>query len=260
MIGGKAGLRILIVVQGPYGERIERHIREHSPSDWIVESIRLTTALPPLIDEPEEFLPHDLPASDLIVFLSETEQAPQLIPDIVDITGAKAVVVPIDNSQWVPTGLKNQIQQELQSKGIGSAWPKTFCTLTETGYGYRHAGESYQNEIIAEFARYFGRPKLKIKVNPQTRIIEAAEVERGAPCGSTHHTAAGLSGVHADDAVPKAGLICHHYPCQASMQAEQIDKSLYDTLMHLSGYVVNEDVEEQVKPYRTPPRYMTPPD
>ena len=85
------------------------------------------------------------------------------------------------------------------------------------------------------------------------------EVERGSPCGSSHHTAAGLIGIHADEAVPKAGLICHHYPCQASMQQEQIDKALYDTLMHLSGYVVNEDVEEQVKPFKTPPMYITPP-
>ena len=65
--------------------------------------------------------------------------------------------------------------------------------------------------------------------------------------------------MHVDDAVPKAGLICHHFPCQASMQTEQIDKALYDTLMHLSGYVVNEDIEPQIKPFKTPPMYMTPP-
>lgn len=253
-------MKILIVVQGPYGERIEKHIRDKSPSTWIINTFMLTTALPPLVDDPDEFLPLELPASDLIVFLSETEQAPQLIPDLVTMTGAKAVIAPIDNSQWVPMGLKNQIQRELTAKGIGSAWPKTFCTLTESGYGYRHAGESYKDENIAEFARYFGRPRLHIKVNPDTKLIESVKVERGAPCGSTHHTAQGLIGIHADDAVPRAGLICHHYPCQASMQAEQIDKQLYDTLMHLSGYVVNDDVEEQVKPYRAPTKYLTPSD
>jgi hypothetical protein len=252
-------VRILIVIQGPYGERISRNIKEKSPAEWAVESVKLTMALPPLIDEPEEFLPPELPQSDLIVFLSETQQASQLIPDIVAATGAKAVIAPIDNSQWVPMGLKNQLQKELAAKGIGSAWPKTFCTLTENSYGYRHAAESYKDNLIAAFAQHFGKPKFKITVNPSTKLIEAVEVERGAPCGSSHHTAAGLIGIHADDAVPKAGLICHHYPCQASMQQEQIDKALYDTLMHLSGYVVNEDVEEQIKPFKTPPGYMTPP-
>ena len=252
-------MRILIVTQGPYGERISRNIEERSPVECTVESVKLTTALPPIIDYPEEYLPPNLPQSDLVIFLSETEQAPQLIPDIVSMTGAKSVIAPIDNSQWMPTGLKNQLQKELAAEGIGSAWPKTFCTLTENSYGYRHAAESYEDDIIATFARHFGKPKFEITVNPETKLIEAVKVERGAPCGSSHHTAAGLIGVHADHAVPKAGLLCHHYPCQASMQAEQIDKALYDTLMHLSGYLVNEDVEAQVKPFKTPPVYMTPP-
>ncbi len=252
-------MRILIIKQGPYGERIAKNIEERSPSDWEIKSVTLTTALPPLIDDPEEYLPADLPPSDLIIFLSETEQAPQLIPDVVAMTGAKAVIAPADNSKWMPEGLKNQLKKELAAKGIGSAWPKTFCTLTENSYGYCHATESYNDETIAAFAKYFGKPKFKITVNPETKLIENVEVIRGAPCGSSHHVAAGLIGVHADDAVLKAGLLCHHYPCQASMQKEQIDKTLYDTLMHLSGYLVKEDVEGQVKPFKTPTVYMIPP-
>ncbi|MBM3131429.1 MAG: hypothetical protein FJZ95_00105 [Chloroflexi bacterium] len=251
-------MRILIVIQGPYGERIARNIKDRAPVDWAIESVKLPMGLPALIDDADEFLPPRLPQSDLVVFLSESSQAPQLIPDIVAMTGAKAVIAPIDNSQWMPMGLKNQIQRELNAKGIASAFPKTFCTLTETGCGYRHASETHQSDIIAAFARHFGRPAFRVIVNPDTKLIESVDVLRGAPCGSSHHTAKGIVGLHADDAVPKAGLIAHHYPCQASMQAEQIDKALYDTLMHLSGYVVNEDIEAQVKPFRTPPKYMTP--
>jgi len=224
-----------------------------------VESIALPRALPAIIDDPKEFIAQDLPQADLVVFLSESPQAPQLIPDVATMTGTRAVIAPIDNTSWMPSGLKNQMQKELIKLGISSAFPKTFCTLTENSYGYHRSAASYENELIATFARHFGWPKLKITVNPETKIIEAVEVERGAPCGSTHHAAAGLVGVSADEAVPKAGLICHHYPCQASMQQEQIDRAFYDTLMHLSGYVINEEVEEQVKPFRTPPRYMKPP-
>ena len=253
-------MRILIVTQGPWGERIARNVAERSPDQWTVSSSALTKALPPLIDEPEEFLPSILPNCDLLLFLSETEQSPQLIPDIVEITGARAVIAPIDNSHWVPQGLKNQIERELAAKGIGSAWPKTFCTLTEQSYGYRHAAQSYDHNLIAEFAKIFGKPKFDVTVDSETGLIENVVVIRGAPCGSSHHTAIGLAGTHVDEAIPRAGLLCHHFPCQASMQAEQIDKILYDTLMHLSGYVVNEDIEERIKPYKTPPRYMTPPE
>ncbi|MFC1963705.1 DUF166 domain-containing protein [Chloroflexota bacterium] len=249
-------MHILVFTQGPYGERILRHIRETSLAGWTVGSVELPRALPPIIDDPDEFITQDLPEADLIVFLSESPQAPQLIPDVAVMIKAKAVIAPIDNSSWMPMGLKNQIQRDLTSRGIASAFPKTFCTLTENSHGYRGSAESYESDVIAAFAEQFGRPKLKIKVNSQTKLIEAVKVERGAPCGSTHHAAVGLVGVSADEAVPKAGLICHHHPCLASMQKEQIDKALFDTLMHLSGYVINEEVEEQVKPFRMPVQYM----
>jgi hypothetical protein len=42
------------------------------------------------------------------------------------------------------------------------------------------------------------------------------------------------------------------------MNQEQIDDKLYDTLMHVSGYIINEEVAEQVKPFKTPPQYLTP--
>ena len=251
-------MHVLVFVQGPYGERIFRNIEKRSPSGWEVVTCQLPRSLPSIIDDPEEFLPPDLPKTDLILFLSESPQAPQLIPDLALITSARAVIAPIDNSSWMPQGLKNQIRNDLNEPGVASIFPKTFCTITEDSCGYRHASETYSDETIAAFARYFGRPKMNIEVNSETKLIEKVEVERGAPCGSTHHTAEGLIGIAADEAVSKAGLICHHYPCQASMQQEQIDKALYDTLMHLSGYVINEEVEAQVKPFRTPPLYMKP--
>lgn len=251
-------MRLLTFTQGPWGERIFRNINERRPGDWTMRHIELPRSLPALIDDPEEIIPQELPQTDLILFMSESPQAPQLIPDLAQTTGARGIIAPIDNSAWLPTGLKNQIQKDLSRLGVASAFPKTFCTLTEERYGYRHSAERYDSDVISAFARHFGRPILTVTVNPQTKIIEAVEVHRGAPCGSTHHAAAGMIGLSADEAVPKAGLICHHYPCQASMQQEQIDKALFETLMHLSGYVLNEEVEQQVKPFRTPTRYLNP--
>jgi hypothetical protein len=101
-------------------------------------------------------------------------------------------------------------------------------------------------------------PKLKIKVNPETKLIEHVEVLRNSACGGVAHAAKGMVGLHADEADTKAGLILHHYPCLCSMNQEWLDDRLYDTLMHASGYIMNEEVAEQVKPFKTPPQYLTP--
>jgi len=188
----------------------------------------------------------------------ESPGAAQLMSTVVKLSRAKAVIAPIDNSAWLPPGLKNQLQRELAEKGVAAVFPKTFCTLTENTTGFRRSAEPYNSEIIASFAKHFGKPRLKIKVDPQSRTITEVTVERSAPCGSTRFVAQKLVGMPADKVIPYAGLITHHYPCLASMQQEQLDDRLFDTLMHISGYVMNEDVEPQVKPFCQPPQYIVP--
>ncbi|HEY50056.1 MAG TPA: hypothetical protein G4O13_08440 [Dehalococcoidia bacterium] len=250
-------MRILVITQGTYGERIVRNLRECGPSGWTVEEIALVKALPPLIDEPDEFLPDVVPQAELVIAAGESPGAAQLILDIVERSGARSVIAPVDNSSWLPQGLANQLQRELAEKGVGAIFPKPFCSLSEASYGYRGSARPYKDELISEFARHFGRPKLRIKVNPETKLIEQVEVERNSACGSVAHAAKQMVGISADEADTKAGLILHHYPCLASMNQEQIDEKLYDTLMHVSGYIMNEEVAEQVKPYKTPQRYLT---
>jgi len=246
-------MRILVIVQGSYGERIVKNLRTHNPNSWEIESVTLPMALPAIIDEPSEYLPGNLPECDLVIFLSESPQAPQLIPDIARATRAKGVIAPIDHSAWMPMGLKGQVQRELASMGVGSAFPKNFCTLTETTYGYRESAQPYDCEVISAFARHFGRPRLRAQIDLGTRTIEAVEIERCSPCGSTYHAARKIIGMSVDEAVPRAGLICMHYPCLASMHMEQIDRGLYNTLMHLSGQIFNEELEPQVSPFRAAP-------
>jgi hypothetical protein len=128
--------------------------------------------------------------------------------------------------------------------GVVSAFPKTFCTLTEDGCGYRGSYITYENDTIAEFARYFGRPKLAMTTSADGNTVDAFDVIRGAPCGSTHHAAQQMTGHPTEEVRYKAGLASHHYPCLASMQQEALDDRLFDTLMHLSGYVMNDEVEK----------------
>jgi hypothetical protein len=54
-------------------------------------------------------------------------------------------------------------------------------------------------------------------------------------------------GISADEAEYKVGMLHHHYPCLASM-GNDIDYS--DTLMHVSGNIIKDNVGDQVKPFK----------
>lgn len=250
-------MRILAVVQGNYGTRKVANIRSHGPADWMVEVFDAPGSLPQIIDDPEEFLPEELPQADLLLYLGESPGVAQLVPAIAKLCGARAVIAPIDNTAWLPQGMANQLQRELDALGVASVFPKPFCTLTPDSYGYRRSAKHYDNELIASFAHHFGKPKLKITVNPETKRIEAVDVIRDATCGSARHVAQGLVGVSADEAEFEAGMLHHHYPCLAAMVQEQIDDRLVDTLMHVAGFIIRDEVGEQVKPFKKPVPYMT---
>ena len=236
-------MRILALHQGHYGERIVGHIKESAPEGWVIEVISPPQALPIVIDEPEEFLPSDIPQADLLLAMSESPETAQLVPAIARLSGVKAVIMPVDNSAWLPLGLQNELRREIAGMGVTAVFPRTFCTLTENTVGYGNDVENYDNQSIASFARYFGRPSLKIEVDAQGTRITGVKVERSAPCGSTHYVAEKLIGLLVEEAVPQAGLHAHHYPCLASMQMEPTG----DTLMHISGYVVNDEVERELR-------------
>ena len=72
-------------------------------------------------------------------------------------------------------------------------------------------------------------------------------MKRDAVCGCARFVAEGLVGISADEAEEKAGLLHHHYPCLASMG---IDPDFDDTLMHVSGNVMRDNVADQVKPFK----------
>jgi len=242
-------MKILVVTQGRYGERIVNNLKEYAPRELEIESLPLTKNLPQIIDEPADFVPPDIPESDLLLFLSEKDDCAQLIPEIARQAGVKGVIAPIEHSTWLSLGLKGQIKEELSRDGIGSVYPKNFCTLTRSTYGYRNSAETYDCEIISKFAEHFGRPKFKVDVDSETGIINDVEVLRYSPCGSTAHAVSKMKGLHVDKIIPKYGLICMQYPCLASMQMEHIDSKLYNTLMHLSGQIFNEQIEPHLEPF-----------
>jgi hypothetical protein len=233
--GGRP-MRILIAVQGFYGERMVENIKRHCPANWEVNQVTFPAGLPSIIDDADEFLPHELPAADLLISLGEHPGVAQMIPDMVGRSGAKAVIAPADNRAWLPFGLARQIKQKLDSMGVDMVYPIPFCTLTEN---------DSQNPFIREFARYFGRPDVDIEFyqNDKHRV-GTVTVKREAPCGSTRFVAERLAGVWFREAVEQAGLLHHQFPCLATMA---MDREFEDTLMHRAGNMLKQTVQESIK-------------
>jgi hypothetical protein len=247
-------MRILAVISGEYGQRHVDNIRAHGPDEWEIEVWQAPAVLPPVIDDPEDYLPAALPPADLVLAFGEHRGVAELIPEIAAMTGARAVIAPVDREEWLPRGLARQLRGWLAEVGVACVTPKPFCSLTETHYNLHRHKLEYDAPLITEFARHFGQPAFRITVGPETQTITAVEVVRDAVCGCARFVARRLVGVSADDAEREAGLFHHHYPCLAGMG---VDPDFGDTLMHVSGGILKEQVGEQVRPHKRE-RYIVP--
>jgi len=209
------------------------NVKAHAPADWVIDRIVIKPDLPAIIDDADEFIPKELPETDLIISLGEHPGVAQMITDIVDRSKAKAVIAPADNRVWLPAGLARQIQQKLQKKGIDMVYPVPFCLLSE---------KDSENVYIKEFARYFGVPVVDVETDGDR--VGKVTVRKEAPCGSTRYVEQNLPGTRLTEAVEQSGLQHHQYPCLATMV---MDKEFEDTLMHRAGLALKQAVENAIK-------------
>jgi hypothetical protein len=241
-------MRILAIISGEYGSRHVKNIQRYGPSEWNIETWRAPAILPPIIDYPEDFLPKELPKVDLILHFGEHRGIAELIPDMAGMTGAEAVIAPVDNEAWLSRGLAQQLRGWLEKMGVACVTPKPLCSLTEVDFGVtRRKRITYNDPRIAEFARFFGKPELELEIDPVTRSISSVRVTRDAVCGCARYVAEKLVDISVDDAEEKSGLLHHHYPCLASMGK---DVDFDDTLMHVSGNILKDHIGQQVKTYK----------
>ncbi len=247
-----AAMRIFALVQGRYGQRIVENIRAHGPKGWTVECWR-PPDLPAVVDDPARYLPLHVPPADLILALGESPSVAQLIPDIARRADARAVIAPVDHLSWLPEGLIRQLEERLHQMGVAAVFPRPFCSLTEDSYNLRHQRVAYLNPWISAFARHFGRPVFRIRC--EDGVVREVEVERDAACGCARFVAEELVGLPVNEAVLQAGILHHHYPCLAGMVVE---RSLGDTLLHLSGQLMRQAVEVEIAPLLPRAAYLVP--
>jgi hypothetical protein len=200
--------------------------------------------LPAFIDNPEEYMPKKLPNADLCLSSGLHKDLLLELPQHIKKAGMKGLIVPIEDWNEVPSGVKRQLEEKCGELGLESAFPKPFCTL--------EPGED--KPTISRFVAgtKVGRPLLEISTTRigKDEVIECAVVRRSAPCGSTWYIARKLAGVSTKkealyDAIAKAH---HSYPCTATMNADPEKK---EPILHIGGYTIREEVEKALNKAQT---------
>jgi thymidylate synthase len=235
-------MRILVLVTSEYGQLHLKNLHAHAPSTWTIESWQTPRSFPLVIDYPEDYLPETMPATDLILSLAEVKGVAELIPDIAKMTGAKAVIAPIDSQAWLPFGLARQLRGWMDRQDVVCITPMPFCSLTQTHVNALRIKETYEGDpLIAEFVRYFGYPEFDVEVDQESKTIKQVTVTRDACCGCARFAAEKLVGTPIDDSLEQVGLHHHHYPCMATMG---IDPMYSDTLLHISGNIMKDALKD----------------
>ena len=238
-------MNILAIVSGEFGHRNVRNIQANAPDGWSIEVWQAPPALHQMIDYPEDHIPDSFPDADLILSFAELSGVAELLPEIAKMSGAKAVVVAVNNETWLPLGLGRQLRGWLKDINVVCATPRPLCSLTESDFGVtRQDRIKFESPEIAEFALHFGKPDLKIEVDKETSTIKSADVIRDAVCGNTRHVAQQIIGLSTGEVLDKASLLHKHFPCLTTMT--KLDDFDHETLMHESGHQLTENIRAQL--------------
>ncbi len=209
-------------MQGSYGNRIAENLKKSSPSNWKILVYQFPKEMPKIIENPEFFFPKNISNCDIIISLGENPTFATLLPDLVRLTRARAVIAPVDNPFWLPQGIITQISKELNELNVQCAFPMPFCSMdSNTGLS-----------LIDEFATRFGRPELQIKLRDDR--IKEIKILRGSPCGSTHYMSEGILGLEKNRADKRAGLLIQTFPCLASRSSSSLSKK---PLIHIAAHI-----------------------
>lgn len=192
----------------------------------IVGIHRMEENLPDFLDEPEDFLPNAIPETDLLIAIEVHPDILISLPGFLSENGIRALIVPVENGDWVPMGLQKQVEEELNTYGIEYAFPRPYCSLEKTG-------TPVIDSFIDDFA--IGRPMFELKVY-DGKIIDG-QVVRSSPCGCAWYLNRELIRYKPsiDEKLKETISKAHHsYPCNADMS---IDVVFGDAPLHIAGYI-----------------------
>ncbi|MHA1843739.1 MAG: DUF166 domain-containing protein [Promethearchaeota archaeon] len=206
---------------------------------------------PNFIEEPEQYLPKNIPSVDYLLVVGIHQDLLMGLPEYLKKKKIKTVIVPVEDPHWVPPGLQVQVLEQFEKAGIQAAFPKPFCTLSTTINEYNQVGfhNTKQHNLIHEFIKYFkiGEPIVSFLLSKDKKSIEDTSVIQSAPCGSTYYIVQQLKAkwienhdMSLNERISKAH---HSYPCNASMNQDPI---LKESILHVGGYMIRNAIRKEL--------------
>ena len=233
-------------------DKCREHLKSFSNTIYFYEKIGEN--IPDFIEEPEEYLPKNLPSVDFVMVVGIHQDLLSGLPDYLKDKDVKAVIVPVENPKWAPAGLQAQVLKEFEKNNIQAAFPKPFCALSKQYNEYNKVGFNLTKDhnYIHEFIDYFkiGEPIVSILLSKDGESIEDSCILQSAPCGSTYYVCQQLkskyfkNGKSGDTSLNEKISKAHHaYPCNASMDQDSI---LKDSILHVGGYLVRNAIRRDL--------------
>jgi len=177
------------------------------------------------IDDPEEYLPSEVVPHDITIAINIHSDLLLEVPHLAAKAGSKALIVPVEDPDWLGGWAKGKLEEECAKLGLEFAAPKPFCNLTGEGH-------VYIKKFIEEFK--VGQPEVDLVI--EDGVVKCAKVITSAPCGATYYLARLFKGQRADDKLLEVackGL--SSYPCTASTK---IDPEFKDSITHKANYIM----------------------
>jgi len=233
-------------------DKCREHVKSFASSIYYYEKIGEN--VPDFIEEPDIYLPKNLPSVDFLLVIGIHQDLLSALPEYIKDKDVKAVIVPVENPKWVPAGLQVQVLEDFERLGIQAAFPKPFCALSKVLNEYNKTGFhlSSKHNFINEFIDYFkiGEPIVSFLLSKDGESIEDTCIIQSAPCGSTYYICQQLkskyfkNGKSGDLSLNERISKAHHaYPCNASMDQDSI---LKDSILHVGGYFIRNAIRREL--------------
>ncbi|MHA2087314.1 MAG: DUF166 domain-containing protein [Promethearchaeota archaeon] len=241
-----------ILEQNVKCDKCREHLKSFANRIYFYE--KLGENIPDFIEEPEEYLPKNLPSVDFVMVVGIHQDLLSGLPEYLKDKNVKAVIVPIEDPKWVPAGLQVQVLKEFEKNGIQAAFPKPFCALSKQINGHNKVGFhlTENHNYIHEFIDFFkiGEPIISFLLSKDRESIEDSCVLQSAPCGSSYYVCQQLkakyfkNGKSGETSLNEKISKAHHaYPCNASMDQDSI---LKDSILHVGGYLIRNAIRREL--------------
>ena len=209
---------------GPYPRLVEEYLASQGAP---VTSVEASGDWLKSLEEEKAALPAGLGQANVLIAIALPPTVLAELPRLLAGTKCRALLVPVEDPNWVRPGLAMQVQRLCTEAGLEGAVAAPFCSLVPGGDVIRAFCEQY----------HIGRPWLKLAL-AEGKVTECS-CRRGSPCGLTHWLAERLAGTPVEEVVERAQTLHHARPCLATMV---LVPEIGDTLMHVSMNLIKQAV------------------